>query len=215
MTSPGPQRGLAAPTIAAIRVNASSSTSSEVAKLIAPARLVLGSLVDRLTDYARLCHSLEIPLVYIAEYTYETRRRIIESETESTMRRWRRHVYNRRTERRYRDAVRRAHGVQCNGTPTFEAYRELNAKPLLYFDTRVRGEMLAAPETVRRRLMELIELAGVGNFLIQFHFGNMKPELARNSMRLFASEVMPHLRAESAELFARDYPNLDEVMETA
>jgi hypothetical protein len=60
--------------------------------------------------------------------------------------------------------------------------------------------------------MELIELAGVGNFLIQFHFGNMKPELARNSMRLFATEVMPYLRQESADLFARDYPYLDAIM---
>ena len=75
------------------------------------------------------------------------------------------------------------------------------------------GSIIAgSPETVRKRLMELIELAGVGNFLIQFHFGNMKPELARNSMRLFATEVMPHLRTESAELFARDYPNLPELM---
>ncbi len=73
------------------------------------------------------------------------------------------------------------------------------------------GSIIAgSPETVRRRLMELIELAGVGNFLIQFHFGNMKPELARKSMHLFATEVMPTLRQQSAELFARDFPSLDE-----
>ena len=73
------------------------------------------------------------------------------------------------------------------------------------------GSIIAgSPETVRRRLLELIELAGVGNFLIQFHFGNMKPELARKSMRLFATEVMPILRQESADLFARNFPNLDE-----
>jgi alkanesulfonate monooxygenase SsuD/methylene tetrahydromethanopterin reductase-like flavin-dependent oxidoreductase (luciferase family) len=73
------------------------------------------------------------------------------------------------------------------------------------------GSIIAgSPETVRRRLLELIELAGVGNFLIQFHFGNMKPELARKSMHLFATEVMPTLRQESADLFARNFPNLDE-----
>ena len=78
------------------------------------------------------------------------------------------------------------------------------------------GSIIAgSPETVRRRLMELIELAGVGNFLIQFHFGNMEPALARKSMKLFAEEVMPHLREESAALFAREYPQLPEILETA
>jgi alkanesulfonate monooxygenase SsuD/methylene tetrahydromethanopterin reductase-like flavin-dependent oxidoreductase (luciferase family) len=63
-----------------------------------------------------------------------------------------------------------------------------------------------SPRTVREKLWSLIEQAGVGNLLIQFHFGNMKPELARKSMRLFATEVAPALRKDSAALFAREYP---------
>jgi alkanesulfonate monooxygenase SsuD/methylene tetrahydromethanopterin reductase-like flavin-dependent oxidoreductase (luciferase family) len=63
-----------------------------------------------------------------------------------------------------------------------------------------------SPKTVREKLWSLIEQAGVGNLLIQFHFGNMKPELARKSMRLFATEVAPALRRDSAALFAREYP---------
>ena len=63
-----------------------------------------------------------------------------------------------------------------------------------------------SPKTVREKLWSLIEQAGVGNLLIQFHFGNMKPELARKSMRLFATEVAPALRKDSAALFAREYP---------
>jgi alkanesulfonate monooxygenase SsuD/methylene tetrahydromethanopterin reductase-like flavin-dependent oxidoreductase (luciferase family) len=65
-----------------------------------------------------------------------------------------------------------------------------------------------SPKTVREKLWSLIEQAGVGNLLIQFHFGNMKPELARKSMRLFAAEVAPALRKDSAALFARDYPEM-------
>ncbi len=73
------------------------------------------------------------------------------------------------------------------------------------------GSIIAgSPETVRHRLMELIELAGVGNFLIQFHFGNMKPQLARKSMHLFATRVMPSLREQSAILFSKNFPHLDE-----
>ena len=74
------------------------------------------------------------------------------------------------------------------------------------------GSIIAgSPATVRKRLWELIELAGVGNFLIQFHFGNMKAEYARKSMRLFAEQVLPELRKDSAALFARGYPQLAEI----
>jgi alkanesulfonate monooxygenase SsuD/methylene tetrahydromethanopterin reductase-like flavin-dependent oxidoreductase (luciferase family) len=63
-----------------------------------------------------------------------------------------------------------------------------------------------SPKTVREKLWSLIEQAGVGNLLIQFHFGNMRPELARKSMRLFATEVAPALRRDSAALFGREHP---------
>ncbi len=69
--------------------------------------------------------------------------------------------------------------------------------------------IVGSPATVRRKLWDLIEQAQVGNLLIQFHFGNMRPEHARNSMRLFATEVAPALRRESAELFGRNFPALE------
>ena len=68
--------------------------------------------------------------------------------------------------------------------------------------------MVGSPETVRKKLWEFIEDAQVGNLLIQFQFGNMKDELARKSMRLFATEVAPALRRDSAELFGREFPML-------
>jgi len=68
--------------------------------------------------------------------------------------------------------------------------------------------IVGSPKTVRERLWQLIEEAQIGNFLIQFHFGNMKDNLARKSMRLFASEVAPALRRDSADLFARNFPVL-------
>ena len=72
---------------------------------------------------------------------------------------------------------------------------------------------IGSPKTVREKLWALIEQAGVGNLMIQFHFGNMRPELARKSMRLFATEVAPALRRDSAAMFARDYPELNEMPE--
>ncbi len=68
--------------------------------------------------------------------------------------------------------------------------------------------LVGSPATVRDKLWRFIEESGVGNLLIQFHFGNMKDELARKSMRLFATEVAPALRRDSAELFPRAFPVL-------
>lgn len=70
--------------------------------------------------------------------------------------------------------------------------------------------IVGSPETVRKRLWQLIELAQVGNLLIQFHIGSTRPELARKSMRLFAEHVAPALRRDSAELFAQSYPAMQE-----
>ena len=71
--------------------------------------------------------------------------------------------------------------------------------------------IVGGPATVIEKLWPLVEEARVGNLLIQFHFGNMDGGLARKSMRLFAGEVAPELRARSAALFAREYPMLQDL----
>jgi alkanesulfonate monooxygenase SsuD/methylene tetrahydromethanopterin reductase-like flavin-dependent oxidoreductase (luciferase family) len=76
---------------------------------------------------------------------------------------------------------------------------------------RSQSIIVGSPETVTRRFMEILEHAQVGHLLIQFHLGNMKDELARRSMHLFATEVAPRLREQSAQLFARSFPDLAEV----
>lgn len=73
--------------------------------------------------------------------------------------------------------------------------------------------IVGSPETVRRRMWEIIEQAQVGNMLIQFHLGNMKAEHARKSMRLFIEQVAPALRRDSAELFGRNFPILADTEE--
>ncbi len=67
---------------------------------------------------------------------------------------------------------------------------------------------VGSPETVADRLWEFIEDSRVGNLLIQFHYGNMKDEHARKSMRLFATQVAPILREKSMALFGREFPML-------
>ena len=68
--------------------------------------------------------------------------------------------------------------------------------------------IVGSPDTVYRRFMDILEHAQVGHLLIQFHMGNMKDELTRKSMRLFATEVAPRLREDSAKLFGRTFSDL-------
>ena len=75
--------------------------------------------------------------------------------------------------------------------------------------------VVGSPETVYRRIMALIEQSKVGHLLIQFHLGNMKDELARKSMALFATQVAPRLREDSMRVFGREFPAMDRQLEAA
>ena len=80
---------------------------------------------------------------------------------------------------------------------------------------RSQSIIVGSPETVYRRIFDLIEHAKAGHLLIQFHMGNMADALTRKSMRLFADEVAPRLKADSARLFARQFPELERTPEPA
>ena len=75
--------------------------------------------------------------------------------------------------------------------------------------------VVGSAETVYRRIMDILTHSKVGNLLIQFHLGNMQDALARKSMRLFATEVAPRLREDSARLFAREFPETARAPEMA
>ena len=44
-----------------------------------------------------------------------------------------------------------ADGIQCNGSPTFNAYRKINKNALLYFDSRVQDDMLIKHDELAKR----------------------------------------------------------------
>lgn len=76
---------------------------------------------------------------------------------------------------------------------------------------KAQSIFVGSPETVYRQMSALVRESKVGNLLIQFHLGNMRDDLARKSMRLFATEVAPRLREETEVFFAGEYPELEEV----
>jgi alkanesulfonate monooxygenase SsuD/methylene tetrahydromethanopterin reductase-like flavin-dependent oxidoreductase (luciferase family) len=53
---------------------------------------------------------------------------------------------------------------------------------------------IGSPDTVTRRIIERQEQLGVGLFATVSPFGSMQPPQARESIELFAKEVLPNLR---------------------
>lgn len=159
----------------------------EMAGMLVDAAVVLASLDCDQLGVSRVCARLGVPCVYASEYSVRTRREIIAATTPNRMVRWRRYVWTTRLESRQVDAVRRASGIQCNGTPTYDAYRHLTPASLLYFDTRVKERMLAGEEHLRRKQSGLMEggplrLAFSGR-LIEMKGADRLPVIARELAR--------------------------------
>jgi glycosyltransferase involved in cell wall biosynthesis len=115
------------------------------------------ALLSQTTRLSELCKSLGVPLVYVTEYSLLTRKQMIRSETRNPLLRARRILWTSRVEKRYRRALQCSRGVQCNGTPTYQAYRDLNENPLLFFDSRVSSSMLVPERTLEHRLDDMIK----------------------------------------------------------
>lgn len=77
------------------------------------------------------------PVAYVIEYTLGTRLRIVHLDRGMTFAGLRSAAWTLGMEAARRRAMRRAAGLQANGTPAFDAYRGLSGKALLYFDNRI------------------------------------------------------------------------------
>jgi colanic acid/amylovoran biosynthesis glycosyltransferase len=170
---------------------ASFTDEVALAKILKDARLVLGSLEAVQANWAPLCRRLGVALVYIGEYSPRTKKQIIDAEVRNPLRRLVRRLRVDRNEARCFAAAPLASGIQCNGTPVFEAYKSLNSRTLLYFDTRTTQEMLATDADLEARTKQL--LAG-GPLRLAF------------SGRIKAMKGAQFLPAVAAELARRQVP---------
>jgi glycosyltransferase involved in cell wall biosynthesis len=87
----------------------------------------------------------------LAEYSLKTRKQIVATNTKNPLLRLRRNLWQHSQERKQRRSIALASGVQCNGTPTYEAYRKISPNPLLFFDTRVTERMTATEAEIVKR----------------------------------------------------------------
>jgi glycosyltransferase involved in cell wall biosynthesis len=119
---------------------------------LAEAGIVLATVYYLLNDAAEWCRQVGVPCVYVSEYTLETRLQILGAEVSNPLVRARRRFWEYGQERKIRAGLRLAAGVQCNGTPTYDAYQPICANSLLFFDGRVERRMLISPDELKRRL---------------------------------------------------------------
>jgi colanic acid/amylovoran biosynthesis glycosyltransferase len=123
----------------------------QLARDLRGAGVVLGGPFWWLRGLSRLCAQVGVPSVYNTEYSLLTRVQIVLANPASRLRHLRRSLWELNEElRHYRREIALADGVQCNGTPTYDAYRGLTPSPLLYFDTRVFEGEVATDDALAR-----------------------------------------------------------------
>lgn len=131
-----------------------SYSSPEVKKHLARCAVALGSLQHQQVHLVDWAMEVGAPFVYCSEYTIKTRLQVIRANGGNPLRQLRRAVWALNQERLYFHCVRTAAGLQCNGTPTFKAYRRLNKSPLLFYDCRLTDDMVISDEAVERRIAQ-------------------------------------------------------------
>lgn len=118
---------------------------------VGEADLVLGGTVVEQLELAEVAFKARVPFASTSEYTLPTRCQIARAEVRNPLKRWRRQMWERGLEKRLVAQIPSYAGLQCNGTPTFDAYQPLNSNTLLFFDSRIGPELLATSEELQAR----------------------------------------------------------------
>lgn len=113
--------------------------------------LVLAVPEHRQNHISKVCQLAGVPCIYVSEYSLKTRKQIVNVSTNNPLVRLRRIIWTYRQEMKQRQAIAIADGLQCNGTPTYEEYKNLNRNPLFFFDTRISADMLATEADIEMR----------------------------------------------------------------
>jgi len=128
---------------------------------MAEAAVILGGLGHRQNGLAALARELGVPFATTSEYTLQTRHQIADADRQPGPLGWlktlRRKQWEAGQERANLRTVRAAAGVQCNGTPTYEAYAPENPNTLLFFDTRTRDADVLSDAALDARLQRVVD----------------------------------------------------------
>ncbi len=119
--------------------------------------IVLAAVSNRQNHISTVCKYKKMPSIYISENSLRTRIQIVNATTVNVLRRIRKYIWEIHQEWKQRRAIAQASGVQCNGTPTFMAYRAINQHALLYFDTRITEDMLISKAELQEKSAYCLE----------------------------------------------------------
>lgn len=118
---------------------------------------VLAMLHHDLHGLAQLCRQQNARLVVNTELTLNTQLQIARASQPLGPGLLKAVVWLLLNHRRALREIGLAHGLQCNGTPTFDAFAHRNPHPLLYLDNRTTRDMLATPQHQADRARRIAE----------------------------------------------------------
>lgn len=121
------------------------------------AAAVLCGIGHRYDHLAEMGRGLGVPVVYVAEWSRRTQNVITAIDSPNAFVKARRLFWLWRQRRRIRKSIAAATALQCNGTPTFDEYAQLNPQRLLYFDSRITDDLLINREELDGRTARLVE----------------------------------------------------------
>jgi colanic acid/amylovoran biosynthesis glycosyltransferase len=129
--------------------------SSDYLKSVLPKRsIVLAAVGEQFNAISTICREINIPCVYVTEYTLRTRHQIISEYQRSQLRGAWSKLRQTQQEMAQRKAIKLANAIQCNGLPTYSAYRAINPNAHLFFDNRTDATMLATDDHIGKRSFE-------------------------------------------------------------
>lgn len=117
--------------------------------------IVLVTLNHLLYGLAERCRAHDAILVMNTELTLTTQLQIARSTHGWSLQLLKTGLWLCLNHRHALQEIRSAHGLQCNGTPTFDAFSHHNPSPLLYFDNRTTADLCASPADIEARFENL------------------------------------------------------------
>ena len=133
------------------------STEKQLSDRISGSAAVLAHLSRYEEPTAEICERLGVPSFFTSEYTPKTERQIIDASVRNPVVRFRRKIWIYNAERARMRILRKATGLQCSGTPTYERYKSIQRNTMLFFDNRVRQEDIIDEIALNRKFDEFQE----------------------------------------------------------
>lgn len=171
------------------RIEVIRDDASDIGDWLADAAVVLAS-GDSFNDFDIAEHT-SAPIVYVIEYTLDTRLRMLQLEQGYTLQSLKTGIWTLLSEQKRRAAFRASAGIQANGQPAFKAYGQMGRTSILYYDTRITEEQLVSAEEILTK---------------QNAIRGRRPLRLAFSGRLEAIKGADHLIPIAKELAAREIP---------